>query len=253
MMAFEPQRKRAKTSTARIVQTTSVQPLKCKEPLLNNPDKVFFIEAYFDRMRARVDQLKKLDAGLLDGESFRDEALILCLVYIDGMASCYYGEKGTKTKENFCKALRELSGDPLFGKLHVPYLLSHEFDKHGAGAKPAVEALAASKPGQLLDETEVADAIPKSRVEKSDQQSLITNLWRYSVGAICYEVMRNAAVHGLGASPLSFGETLHAGAQGFELNFPVLHEALRSISEQVAKESIDKGEWFGRKNYLKSR
>ena len=63
-----------------------------------DPDKVFFIKAYFDNLRQRIDNLTKLHASA----SFRDEALILCLVYIDGLASNYYG--GSTVKENFCKA-----------------------------------------------------------------------------------------------------------------------------------------------------
>lgn len=166
------------------------------------PDKVSFIKAYFDKLRQRIDNLTKLYAS----PPFRDEALTLCLVYIDGLASNYY--EGDAVKENFCRALRELSGSALFRKLHVKTLLDSDNDKHWAGAKPAVERLAKTKPGELLDEAEVAAQIQQSEVNKEAQNALIKRLWRYSVGAICYEVMRNSAVHGLGAGTLTFDETL---------------------------------------------
>jgi len=88
---------------------------------------------------------------------------------------------------------------------------------------------------------------------KADKRTLVGKLWRYSVAAICYKAMRNAAVHGLGAGPLSFSKTFYDGDPGFRLDFGVLHEALQHIGEHVAKASISKGEWFGRKAFLKSR
>lgn len=216
-----------------------------------DPDKVFFIKAYFDALRVRIGNLRTLHDTNVDGKSFRDEALILCLVYIDGLASSYYGDDATK--ENFCKAVTELSSNALFGKLHVKKLLDPDNDKYWAGAKTSVEELAKNRPGELLDQIEVADAIRKSGVPKQTQDSLIKRLWFNAIGAICYELMRNAAVHGLGASTLSFDETLHNGKLGFALNFDVLHKALQQISEHVAQRSIAKGEWFGRKDYFKTR
>jgi hypothetical protein len=216
-----------------------------------NPDKLFFIQAYFDDLSTRIENLKKLSSGQIEGQSFRDEALILCLVYIDGLASNYYGEDGIK--ESFCKALRELSGNPLFGKLHVRRLLDPENDPHWEGAKDGVEKLASENPGELLDETDVANSIRKSGVLEHVQEKLIKNLWRYSIAAICYEMMRNAAVHGLGASTLSFDETIYEGTRGVRLTFTVLHQALVQIAQHISQESIRTGEWFGRKNYFKTR
>lgn len=212
-----------------------------------DPDKVSFIKAYFDKLRQRIDGLNRLHSST----SFRDEALILCMVYIDGLASNYYG--GSTVKANFCKALKELSGNIVFGKLHAKMLLDPEKDQHWAGARPVVEQLVKSKPDQLLDESEVAAQIRNTGVDKQTQDVLIKQLWRYSVGAICYEFMRNNAVHGLGTGTLTFDETMHDGKQGFALNFALLYAALLRIVDHVAKESVDKGQWFGRSDYFKSK
>jgi hypothetical protein len=83
-------------------------------------------------------------------------------------------------------------------------------------------------------------------VDKQTEDNLIKNLWRSSVGAICYEVMRNNAVHRLGAGTLTFDETLYQGKLGFALNFDLLHAALVHISDHVAKESVEKSTWFAR-------
>jgi hypothetical protein len=198
----------------------------------------------------------ELNASVLDGHSFRDEAFILCLVYIDGLASSYYRTGPGNVGKNFCKALRKLSGNPLFGKLYAPWLLDSKNDKykHWKQAKTLVQQLVTTRAGKLLDAVEIAQAIRHHAVmPKGDKKSLVGELWHYSVAAICYEVMRNAAVHGLGASPLCFSKTVHDGHEGFELSFSVLHEALQRIGEHVAKTSISKGEWFGRKGFLKSR
>jgi hypothetical protein len=52
---------------------------------------------------------------------------------------------------------------------------------------------------------------------------------------------------------LSFDETLDEGKLGLALTFDLLHAALLRIHDHVAKESIAKGEWFGRKDYFKSK
>src|SRR5271166_179735 len=111
-----------------------------------DPDKVTFIKAVFDKLRVRIENLPELNAS----PSFRTEALMLCLVYIDGLASNYYAGGDGRNKENFCRALREFSGDATFGKLHVKMLLDPDNDKYWAAAKIAVEELSKSRPGELL-------------------------------------------------------------------------------------------------------
>jgi len=222
----------------------------------SDPAKATCIKAYFDDLNKRIENLADLNA--LD--CFRDDALILCLVYIDGLASNYY--EGREVNKNFCRALRELSGNALFGKIHAKFLLDPDNDKYWAGgktdkdgakAKFAVEGLASRGSGDLLDELEVAGQIRSSGVGKEMAQRIVSNLWRSSIAAICYEEMRNGAVHRLGTKTLTFGETFYEGRLGFKLNFDVLHRALRHISDHIAKESVVKGEWFARKDYFKPR
>jgi hypothetical protein len=222
---------------------------------LGNPssDKVVFIKAFFDEIGERIENLAKLNAST----SFRTEALMLSLVYIDGLASNYYAGGDGKNKEDFCRALRELSEDPLFGKLHAKMLLDPDNDKYWAAtrtdknasvARIAVEELAKGKPGELLDESEVAERIRSSAIDKETKDSLIHNLWRSSVGAICYDMMRTSAVHSLGTSALSFDQSLYEGKLGFTLDFERLLGALRHICGHIGMESVETGEWFGRKD-----
>jgi len=85
-----------------------------------DPDKTRSIEDYFESMQGRFDSLAQLNAGLLNGHSFRDEAIILCLVYIDGLASSYYGRGKGNGGKNFCKALRKLSATHFLGSSMLP-------------------------------------------------------------------------------------------------------------------------------------
>lgn len=224
----------------------------------SNPDKVVFIKAFFDELRERIENLKTLNAST----SFRTEALMLCLVYIDGLASNYYAGGDGKNKEDFCRALRELSDDALFGKLHAKMLLDRDNDKYWAATKTdknasvariAVQELAKGKPGELLDESEVVERIRSSATDKKTKDRLIHNLWRSSVGAICYDMMRNGAVHSLGTGALSFDQTLYEGKLGLTLNFERLLGALRRICGHIGMESVETGEWFGRTDYFKRR
>jgi hypothetical protein len=219
---------------------------------VTNPDKAFFVTAYFEQVKLKIEKLATLRSQKLGELSFKDEAFILCLVYIDGLASCYYGQANART---FCRALRELSGNPLFGKLHAQALLDSENDKYwknAASAKQQVEDLMKNRPGELFDESEIAAIIRQSSMPPAQQEELIDNLWRCSIGAICYGYMRSAAVHGFGAGPLSFSETIHEGKQGFRLDFDLLYAVLQNIGAHVAKMSIEKGEWFGRPDYFKT-
>jgi len=248
-LVIEEASKQRVVPLAQNAQQAQARKIEANETKAAMPDaeKVVFIKAYFDKLAQRIENLAKLNAS----PEHRDEALILSLVYVDGLASNYYG--GEAVKENFCKALRELSGNPIFAKLHAKMLLDPSNDKHWQGVKPAIESLVKTKAGELLDESEVAAQIRASGVPQQHQDALIARLWRSSVGAICYEVMRNSAVHGLGTGTLSFDETVYEGKLGFALNFDLLHAALRRMSDHIAKESIQKGEWFGRKDYFKTR
>ena len=219
---------------------------------MTDPDKAVFINAFFKKLRETIDKLAKLRSVGVDGLSFGDEALILCLVYIDGLASCYYGQGNS---ESFCKALAELSGNPIFAKLHGQKLLDPKFKFWNSApqAKRDVEALIKNRPGELFDEAEIVEIIRKSGVSARLAQNLSEKLWQCSLGAICYEYMRTGAVHGLGTRPLTFDNTVYEGKQGLALNFEVLHAALQNICSHVARVSTETGEWFGRPDYFKTK
>ena len=110
-----------------------------------------FIRAFFDAFGHKVGRLPRLfEAG------FPEEAFTLCIVYLDRLASGYYRGDPGKNHENFCRALRELSGKPLFALLH-PRELSEQAQQHFPNLLPVIALLTLREPLALLDEPWLGD------------------------------------------------------------------------------------------------
>lgn len=196
------------------------------------------VEAFFDEFETKVARLRKMYAG-----GFKDEAFTLCLVYIDRLASGYYGGKEGKNRENFCRALRERSGDPLFAMLH-PRELSEQVQQHFPDALSVIASLTAPQPHTLLEESTVAAAISSSALDASKKQKLIEKLWRASIGSICYERIRGPAIHGAGSVRLDFDKTVYQGKIGLRIDFDLVYRALSKISAYVRRASPQSKHWF---------
>jgi hypothetical protein len=213
---------------------------------MSSSHKQDLIRAFFDDFGRKVDRLEDLNE-----EGFKDEAFTLCIVYIDRLASGNYGPEPGHSAEAFCRALRELGGNPLFEMIHPRELLERTQEWLPA-AVALVGSLVKRQPGALLSEVELAQHINSSSLAGSDKQSLISNLWRASMANICYEYIRNPQVHGPGSIGFTFDKTTFAGKGGVRLDFHVLHDALHNIWVHTREISIRTGEWFGRAGYLKT-
>lgn len=206
-------------------------------------DKVFFIEAYFEDLKVKIDRLPGLN------KSFRDEALVLCTVYVDWLASCYYFDGSEKNKRKFCRALIELSGNTFMGAIHPKELLESARTR-GQTIESLMASIIKTYPGQFLVQDKIAEHIWASSLSDSDKSSLVDNLWRASVAAICYERIRCLVVHGPGRSTtLSFDKTQYQGKVGMKVDFQMLHAALASVFEAVKQASLKSGKWFGNSLY----
>ncbi|MEI9969816.1 MAG: hypothetical protein WDM87_14765 [Terracidiphilus sp.] len=161
--------------------------------MTDHASKKYFIQAYFSDFRGKLNRL-----DVLFTNSFVEEALILCIVYIDQLASGKYYDGEEKNKENFCRVLAELGGDPFFSAIHPQQLLT-EARKRGGGVENILAQMIQEHPNQFLDRDKVIAFIEASSLSKSDKASTIMNLWRTSVAMICYERIRCQAIHGPGA------------------------------------------------------
>jgi len=212
-----------------------------------NTDENRFVCGFFNKFAERVARLPKLHS-----DSYSEEAFTLCIVYVDRLASGYYGGEAGRNRENFCRALKELSGNSLFGMLH-PRELSEQVKKYFPDAVTVIASIARSQPHALLDEAAVAGAIRSSGLESSRKQKLIEHLWRASIASICYGEIRGPEVHGVGSGGLDFDESVYNGKVGFQIDFELVYEAVSKIFEHIRRESAQTGHWFGNPNYPAAR
>lgn len=206
-------------------------------------EKTFFIEEYFSSFRKRIERLD------LFKREFEEEALILCVVYIDQLASGRYYDGQEKSHQNFCRALSELSGDRFFGMIH-PRRLSDLAQKRSNAVRDVIDQFVKDHPSQFLEQVTFKQFVQQSGLSESDRTSLIANIWRASVASICYERIRCQAVHGPGWScTLTFDETTYEEKFGATVDYGRLRDALYGVFRQVESLSLQSGEWFGNPLY----
>jgi len=209
--------------------------------------KQTFIEAFFRDFGEKVKRLEDLRS-----QSLQDEAFTLCLVYIDRLACGHYGGKYGRNRENFWRALKELSGNPLFGMIH-PLRLVEQTKAKCPSATALIDSITIKKPHALLAEDKLAEDIRASSLTDCEKVNLISNLWRSSIANISYDYIRNAEVHGPGSGGQQFDESIYQGKVGVTLDFQVFYDALRAILLRVKEVSVKTSQWFGNPHYIKER
>jgi hypothetical protein len=204
------------------------------------------IESFFDSFRQKIDRLQQLR------KPFPDEAFTLCLVYLDRLASGHFGGDAGRNSRNFSRALKELSGNPLFGMIHPREVMKRA--RHGfPSAVPIIRSVINGQRNALVLEDELASEIRKSTLLDPDKTKLVDNLWRASMANIAYDHIRAAEVHGPGSGGLSFDKTVYMGNTGVTLDFEMFYNALGQILEKVREVSIATGQWFGNPDYMRER
>lgn len=192
-----------------------------------------FLVSALDELSERIDHLKELKKS-----SRHQEAFILCLVYIDQLASECYGNGEERNKQNFCQALRELGNDPLFSKIHSRELME-QAQQFKPEVVPALKDLVEDSPSHLICEKEVRNRIAASKLPLEIEKCLSDNLWRASVAAVVYKRLRCSAVHELGWNlSIVFDASESASHPETRIDFDRLHKALRSVFEAVRAKSM---------------
>lgn len=208
-------------------------------------EKLFFVKEYFAEFREKVHRLDGLSR-----RSFREEALILCVVYIDYLASGTYYDGTDRNKENFCRALCELSHNDFFSAIHPKQLLK-EAEKLGRDdVQSEIQQMLNEHPGRFLTQDEISQGIKSSPLPSTVKDALTKNLWRASVSAICYTIIRCQSIHGPGHGiDLTFGETAFRGQPSVAIDFDLMYQALQAIFSKVESDSLKTGEFFGNPQY----
>ncbi len=205
-----------------------------------------FIKSFFVAFEERIKRLVEVR------KAFPDEAFTLCLVYIDRLASGHFGGSPGQNRRNFWRALKQLSGNALFGMIH-PREVKELTQEYCPSALSFIESVTDRQASALLDEDELAEAVRKSSLLDVEKAKVIDNLWRASIANIAYDCIRVAEVHGPGSGGLSFDQSVYEGRTGVTLDFEKFYDALGQIFERVKEASLSTGHWFGNPDYLKQR
>jgi hypothetical protein len=205
-----------------------------------DPDEISLIIAYFDDLDRKIDVLSRLAA-----HGFENEALTLCLVYIDGLAQalCWPDERNGV---NYVRALCEYSGDVELGLVH-PLQLARALEAMKHTWHPTAAAVRVAFPGPSYELCEVAAVLDTLDGPLTGAQltALATELWRGTIAAVAYYRMRNPAVHHLGAATISFGGTTLSGEPARPLDLARLQAAAKRLAAEAKRRSLEAGEWFG--------
>jgi len=203
-----------------------------------------FIGAYFDDLDRKIGALTALAKS-----GYRDEALILCLVYLDGFAQLL-SWPNPKVGANFVSALAQFSGDSQLALVH-PKQLAEALDRLKGAWAPIAAAVRAAFPAPpyVLD-TEVGTLTAIKGLTPTQRAQLQPEMWRGTMAAVAYFWMRNPAVHALGSSTLSFDQTTYNDQQVRPLDLPRLQNAAHGLAAEGRRRSEANDQWFGNDNIV---
>jgi hypothetical protein len=199
-----------------------------------------FIAAYFEDLERKVAFLLTLAE-----QGHEDEARLLCLVYIDGVAN-WLNFPNANSPRNFSRALMQHGNDEFFSLVLPQWLLKAvPWNSAPAGLEAALTAaISALPPNEAYQPTEFLDAL-RQYLNAAQLEWLETELWRGSIANAAYVALRSPGVHELGASHgLSFPNTFRGHALP-RIDLHTLHPALVSLVAHAKRVSEATGDWFG--------
>lgn len=201
-------------------------------------DKAFFIEAYFDDLEKRIAFLKDMNEG-----GHRDEALMLCCCYIEALGSRQYHESERKAK-NYSRILEEHGGNDIFALVHPKQLNQVLADQKLFKANLSkIESVIDGFGMELVLQEVVVDTL--APVITDDQASwLQDNLFKGTIAAISYELVRSELVHDISAASITFSETTIKGNPVPDLTFELLYPALWAIFHRLKTKSLETNTWY---------
>jgi len=207
----------------------------------NEKAKYKFIRAYFDELDRRIIFLEELFRN-----KHRNEALLLCCCYIEGLgSSLYWPNEGSC--QNFVRVLKEYGEVELFNAIHPKQLLIGFTNAKSRKIKKIAEQLEVPLSeimGQLYKENEIIEIVAPI-LEEEEIKTLKQNLWRGTYAAIAYNRVRCQLVHDLSALDVSFDSTTFGDKPVPNIAFPILYQPLKNIFHSVREISLNTATWFG--------
>lgn len=201
--------------------------------------KAEFIQAYFEDLQQRVMLLPRLDAA-----NHRDEALLLCCCYIDGLAGSLYWPEEASAR-NFSKILEEHGGEEVLWHIHPKQLLeAFDSKKSLRGLACKIAGIFGAPDHRLRTADEMVGEL-SGELTPAETEQLRREVWRGTLSHLVYTQIRCRLVHALGATPLLLSQTTLRGQSVPDLDFALLHRALRRICTVAADRSTTTTRWFG--------
>jgi hypothetical protein len=208
----------------------------------NEHGKMFFISEYFNQEEKNLSFLP-----ILFQDGHPDEAMTLCLVYIDRYAQKLLWP-GDKSSKNFVDALVTLGGDPILALVH-PLQAIRRFKKMKSPWWQQIAAgLETVFPGPNYELQAQPDFLANlaPHFSRNELHKVKGELWRTTIAAVAYYWLRNPSVHGLGPGQnTSFSGSTYEGKPVPNLDLKRLHDAAAKLLAELRRRSEKTGQFFG--------
>ena len=206
----------------------------------NKETKLSFIKSFHNEAEKRIDFL----SGLYK-ENHRQEALTLCLSYIDSFSQWLYWPSPESGK-NFVQAIIEFGDNPLMGLVH-PLQAIRSFEAMKSFWKLIPKKIEEVFPGPEFELISRDAFLAKlgSQLTSQEAINIKTECWRATLAATAYYFLRNPSVHSFGASELSFSKTIYQGEIIAGMGFIDLHDIAKRLHDELRHRSEANIQWFG--------
>lgn len=207
---------------------------------------------FFNDLDDKVGFLKELTS-----QGHRDEASMLCVLYLDGLAS-WLGREERDVGRRFCRALSMYGGEEVLGLVLPERLVGKKqwpermacvpddpevrtegtkqvdgelpWGSAPAGAEDAIRSACKDlDPSEVLSEDELCERV-KPRLAPNHVEWLRREVWRGTVAHDVYKLIRCLLVHRLAAPGLLYSSFRYHGEPLPEIDFDVLYRALKKIT-----------------------
>src|SRR2546425_8104381 len=150
-----------------------------------------FIAAYFEERDEKIAFLLTLAE-----QGREDEAWLLCLVYIDGLAN-WLNPPSKDSPRNFCQALIKHGGNEPLYSVVLPWWLQKAVPWKSAAKELEARfaaAVATLPPDQGFLPDEFMDAV-RPHLSPADLEWLEREVWRGTIANAIYTALRSPGVH----------------------------------------------------------
>lgn len=206
----------------------------------NKEAKLRFLKSFHKEADKRIDFLTRLYK-----ENHRQEALTLCLSYIDSFSQwlCWPSPESGK---NFVQAIIEFGGNPLM-ELVYPLQAIRSFEGMKSLWKSIAKKIEEVFPGPEFELISRDAFLAKldSQLTSQEATNIKAECWRATLAATAYYFLRNPSVHSFGVSELSFSKTTYRGEIIAGMGFIDLHDIAKRLHDELRRRSEANIQWFG--------